>query len=151
IAVLSEVEKMNPDGSGRRLKEIGDTARTLVDSMSDIVWSIDPRLDNLGSVVLRARQFAADVLESKGIHLDFQIPPELETLKLRPEQRRHMLLILKEAMNNAASHAHCALVSLSLSSAGHQVKAEICDDGCGFKIGQSEKPALYGHGGHGLE
>jgi signal transduction histidine kinase len=142
---------MNPDGSGNRLREIADTARAVVDSMSDIVWSIDPRLDALGSVALRARQFAADVLESKGIQLNFQIPSELESLKLRPDQRRHLLLILKEALTNAASHAHCSSVSLCLDFVAHELRAEICDDGCGFKTGQPAKPAAGGHGGHGLE
>src|SRR5581483_8275915 len=64
MAILSEVVKQqngaNQEQSVRMLTDIADSARGLVDSMSDIVWSIDPRRDDLKHVITRARQFAAD-------------------------------------------------------------------------------------------
>ncbi|HUQ33652.1 MAG TPA: two-component regulator propeller domain-containing protein, partial [Pyrinomonadaceae bacterium] len=70
MAILSEVVKHQTGGNGNEssglLTEIADSARGLVDSMSDIVWSIDPRRDDLQSVVRRIRQFASDVLEAQG-------------------------------------------------------------------------------------
>jgi hypothetical protein len=32
--------------------------------MSDIVWSVDPRRDDLKNLALRVREFAADALEA---------------------------------------------------------------------------------------
>jgi signal transduction histidine kinase len=62
------------------------------------------------------RQFASDVLDAQGINWDFQTPPELEQIKLDPEQRRHLFLIFKEALNNIARHADCQYVWLSVVS-----------------------------------
>ena len=61
VAILSEVERQQNAGhngeSEERLAEIANSARELVDSMVDIVWSVDPR-DDLGNVVTRVRQLA---------------------------------------------------------------------------------------------
>jgi ligand-binding sensor domain-containing protein/signal transduction histidine kinase len=154
VAIMSEVLKRQSgargDGAARMLTEIAESARASVDSMSDIVWSIDPRRDNLNDVVLRVRQFASDVLEACGIKWEFQVSPEAEKVKLDAEHRRHLLLIFKEAINNIVRHAGCNFVRLSISVESNQVKAEIHDDGQGF-ADQPEEAQTDGRGGHGLK
>lgn len=151
MAILSEVVKRQVGDSSRQsqpmLTEIADSARNLVDSMSDIVWAIDPRRDSLSNVVSRVRQFASDILEAKKIKLDFQVPSEFDRIKLSAEQRRHVFLIFKEALNNVARHADCSSVLLRINIAHHQLIAEVRDDGEGFV----QDISTNGRGGHGLE
>jgi signal transduction histidine kinase len=155
MAILSEVVKQHSGVTHResieRLTDIADTARSLVDTMSDIVWSIDPRRDDVQSVVLRVRQFAADVLDSRGIKWNLHNTPELDCVKLSPEQRRHLFLIFKEALTNIARHADCANVSLDITVGGDQLRAEIRDDGGGLASHIDKEPSYGGRGGHGLE
>jgi ligand-binding sensor domain-containing protein/signal transduction histidine kinase len=165
VAILSEVVKHQAGQdnghntqSAALLTEIADSARGLVDSMSDIVWSIDPRRDDLQQVVARARQFAADVFEAQGVQWEFSVPPEvekaIEKIKLDPDERRHLYLIFKEAINNAAKYAGCQKFSLALAVRQQQLIAEISDDGCGF-VWQpaSVQPVLLSktRGGNGLQ
>lgn len=142
VAILSEVARQEI-GSGEvrteaRLSQIAESARELIDEMSDVVWSIDPRRDNLGNLVTRIRRFASDMLESRGIAFDLEAPPAVERVRLTPEQRRHIFLILKEAVNNAARHAGCASVSLSFRLSGRQLVARIHDNGAGFQRSDEE-------------
>ena len=69
ISILSEVarRKAGDSEAAAMLGEIAETARALVGSMSDAVWSIDPAQDDLRNVVARMRTFATDVLDGKGI------------------------------------------------------------------------------------
>jgi signal transduction histidine kinase/streptogramin lyase len=155
MAILSEVVKQQTAGTGDQasglLSEIADSARGLVDSMSDIVWSIDPRRADLQSVVRRIRQFASDVLESKGIDWDLRVPPEVESLKLDPEERQHLFLIFKEGINNVVRHAEgTKFVSLSINIEGRQLVGEIKDNGCGFTPNQPAEERAKGRGGNGL-
>jgi signal transduction histidine kinase len=156
MAILSEVVKQQTvGGNGQQaaplLTEIADSARGLVDSMGDIVWSIDPRRDDLQSVVRRIRQFASDVLEAKGIDWQLQVPPEVENLKLSPEQRQHLFLIFKEGINNVARHGEgTKSVSLSIKVEGRQLIGEITDDGCGFTPQEPSESHSKGLGGNGL-
>jgi signal transduction histidine kinase/ligand-binding sensor domain-containing protein len=155
MAILSEVVKQQTGGHGNQaaglLTEIADSARGLVDSMGDIVWSIDPRRDDLRSVVQRIRQFASDVLEAKGISWELRVPPEVESLKLGPEERRHLFLIFKEGINNVARHGDgTKSASLSIKAEGRQLIGEIQDDGCGFTPKDPDEARSQGRGGNGL-
>src|SRR5262249_7271664 len=124
MVVLSEVAKRRMDGSQNEsipiLTQIAESAREAVDSMSDIVWSIDPRLDDLSNVVFRVREFASDLLGGAGIEWQLGAQPEFDKVKLSPQQRRQLFLIFKEAINNAARHAFCNSVALSLSVVHNQ-------------------------------
>ncbi|PYQ11414.1 MAG: hypothetical protein DMH00_08255 [Acidobacteria bacterium] len=154
IALQSELLRrpaaLHPLDGERLLSEIGESARSLVDSMSDIVWSIDPRRDDLASVIARVRQFALDLMEPKGIALDLHNPPGAEKVRLSPEQRRHLYLVLKEAVNNIVKHAACRKVRISLGHEGDQLHAEVQDDGCGFQVSKTGAASPRGRGGHGL-
>lgn len=154
MAILSEVVKRQKGTNGEQstamLSEIADSARGLVDSMSDIVWSIDPRRDDLRNVVQRVRQFASDVLEAQSIEWDFRVPQELDRIRLGPEQRRHLYLIFKEAINNIARHADCRRVSLSITFDARSLVCEITDDGSGFVRKAPDEASSNGRGGHGL-
>jgi ligand-binding sensor domain-containing protein/signal transduction histidine kinase len=155
MAILSEVAKRqignaNPEPA-RHLTEIADSARTLIDAMSDIVWSIDPRHDDLGSVIVRVREFAADVLTSNGVKWSCLAAPDLDRIRLRPDARRHLLLLLKEGVTNIARHAEARTARLRVELEGGHLIAELSDDGRGFIVpDQAEEPAPRARGGHGL-
>ena len=145
ISILSDVAKRGDHasmGTERVLDEIGETARGLVDALGDSIWSIDPRRDDLQSVLARARHFAADVLEAKSIAMDFDLPPSLAGLQLDPEKRRELFLILKEAINNAAKHSGASRLAVAAQVEGSRLRVRIEDDGTGFSRERGE--------GHGL-
>jgi ligand-binding sensor domain-containing protein/signal transduction histidine kinase len=155
IAILSEVAKREMQGAPRDpsaiLTDIAESARGAVDSMSDIVWAIDPRRDDLGNVVFRVRQFASDLLVAEGIAWKFQAPEGFDRVKLNPEQRRHIFLIFKEGINNAVRHAKCTSVDLGLSLVENRIIVEIHDNGRGFVVPSPGEVGGNGTGGHGLE
>ena len=129
-AVKQQVGNARPEAF-EMASEVASMARGLARALSDVVWSIDPRRDDLQNVVTRVRQSAA-LLEAQGIAWSLQEPPEPQKVKLTPEQRHHLYLIFKEALNNIARHAHCASAKLTIAVEHRQLRAEIVDDGCGF-------------------
>jgi signal transduction histidine kinase/ligand-binding sensor domain-containing protein len=132
IAILSEVasRKAGP-AAMEELADIGSTARDLAAASSDMAWSLDPRRDDLASLLTRLRRLAEDVLSSAGVGWSFAAGA-MEGVPLGAEQRRHVFLILKEAINNAARHAGAHHVSLELAFAGRRLRATLTDDGRGF-------------------
>lgn len=136
IAILSEVasQKLGPNDAADELATIGTTARDLIAASSDMAWSLDARHDDLASLLARLRRLAEDVLTASGIRWSFSASPTVERLSLGAEQRRHVFLILKEAINNAARHAGATAVRLSVEVNSEGLRAEVSDNGCGFDI-----------------
>jgi ligand-binding sensor domain-containing protein/signal transduction histidine kinase len=135
IAILSDLasRRIAPDGEAAGpLGDIGRCARELVDVASDIVWSTDPKRDNLGSLMVRLREFAGDVLEARDIVWSLVAPSEPERIALDPDRRRHLYMVIKEAINNAARHAGAGQVTIVITHTDRALEARIHDDGRGF-------------------
>ena len=134
IAVLSEVVKrqVSDPRSDRMLADVADSARSAVESMSDIVWSIDPRRDDVVSLNRRLRECAAEILDPAAIQWTFDSDAQADKLRLGPAQRRHIYLVVKETLTNAVRHADCHHATISVGAVDHSIRIEIADDGVGF-------------------
>ena len=150
ISILSEVAARRAASdiasAERLLADVGDTARSLLETAADITWSVDPRHDQLGSLAARIRRFAADMLEGRDIDWTFETDGDGAATKLSPEQRRQVLLVFQEAVNNVIRHSGARHVALSLRVASHQLVAVIKDDGCGIVRGNGTANSGQGSG-----
>jgi ligand-binding sensor domain-containing protein/two-component sensor histidine kinase len=150
ISMLSEVARRQNGGAdsdtSHRLTQIAEDARGVIDSMSDIVWAIDPRRDDLASVFERVRSFASDCFGAAGVRWHLTAAPQLERHHLTPEQRRALYLIFKEAVSNIARHADCRNASCTITVEHQELIAVVEDDGRGLPLEQPEG----GRGGRGL-
>jgi signal transduction histidine kinase/ligand-binding sensor domain-containing protein len=136
ISFLSELgSRRLGDGSEQAaeiLADIGRSARELVEGTSDIVWAIDPRRDDLTSVLTRIRRFASDLLEAQGLAFSFETPAVVPAVPLAPERRRDLYLILKEAIHNVAKHAGARRAGVRCAVEAGVLVLEVWDDGVGL-------------------
>lgn len=150
IAVLSEVVRRQagpvlPDAVPM-LASIADNAREVVDDMSDAVWSIDPRLDNLQEVVVRGRALASALFDDASIAWRLDGPEQAPQIPLAAEQRRHLYLILKEALTNVVRHSRAQRVTVTIAVENRHLRVQVTDDGVGI---DDVQPARQ-RGGRGL-
>jgi len=149
IAILSEVAKRqsSPDAAPL-LTETANVARAMRESMSDIVWAIDPKKDRVSDLVRRMKQASFNTLQSDGLRVEFLAPDdaELEGIGLTPDRRRHVLLMFKEAITNVARHAQASRVRVAVEATPAELRLRIEDDGRGF---DPQQP-FDGNGMHSL-
>jgi ligand-binding sensor domain-containing protein/two-component sensor histidine kinase len=122
---------MMEDDSGP-LASIARIARESVGSMSDIVWAINPARDSLLDLTRRMRQHAEEVFVLNGIDLRFDADEAAAHKRLGADVRRDLLLIFKEAANNAARHSRCSRVEIDFRVLGTNLALTVCDNGVGF-------------------
>ncbi|MPZ19388.1 MAG: hypothetical protein GEV06_15950 [Luteitalea sp.] len=139
IALLSgvtaqQVAQASP-GVAQQLSSIADISQESVDSMSDIVWAVDPTKDRLHDLALRMRRFASDVFTARDIRLRFSAPAADDDLPLGTDVRREVFLIFKEAVNNIVRHAGATTAEIDLSVDAGTLALVIRDDGKGFCSG----------------
>lgn len=114
------------------LSKIKDSTMITMESMSDIVWAINPKNDKLGALVSRMKEFVVDICEAQGIELSFALPIELEKISLDLPKRKNLFLIFKEAVNNAVKYSQCNLLRINFERHGNKLRMTILDNGRGF-------------------
>jgi len=139
MSVISEALKARlrtgDDEVQRMLNDIAVSSRGLVKDMGDIVWSLDPRHDEIGELASRLRAFGSDLLESRGIEWTVEAPCEELGQAVPPDVRRQLYLVLKEAIHNIAKHAAARKASLVLLVRDGRLRGELIDDGRGMPAG----------------
>lgn len=147
IAGLSEMlnsQVRNTNGQiAERLSVIATVSRRSVDAMSDIVWAVNPKRDNVLDLAQRMRRFASDTLSARNIEFHFKTPGAENNVAMNAEVRRQSFLIFKEAINNVARHSGCKSAEAMLKVERGIIILELRDDGRGFDDTNGDE-------GHGL-
>ena len=148
IAGLSEMlnsQVRNTNGQiAERLSVIASVSRRSVDAMSDIVWAVNPKRDNVVDLSHRMRRFASDTLGARNIEFHLDAPNVDRNTRVNAEIRREVFLIFKEGINNIARHSGCGRARSELRIERGTLVLKLSDDGRGFQTGT-------GSPGHGLE
>jgi len=135
IAIISELAIKNHGKAGGvtpQLQNISQLAGEVVDSVSAIVWAINPHNDKLDNLVGYMREYASDFFESTPIECRFDFPDELPRSPLSAEVRRTIFLVMKEALNNVVKHSSATVVQIGLRFPSRQIELRIEDNGKGF-------------------
>jgi signal transduction histidine kinase len=117
--------------------------------MSDAVWFIDPHVDTLQQVVIRARAMASELFDGQPVRWTVEATDGAAHVTLASESRRHVYLILKEALTNVVRHAQASNVDVLVTASRGRLRIEITDDGIGLD-GKARNHSTAS-GGHGLE
>ncbi len=120
------------------LNNISTISRSLIESMSDIVWLVNPKKDTLKDLFNRLQMSYHEVLKYTDIDLLVENLDELETIKLPMNFRQHLYLIFKEAINNAIKYSGGDLLNLKIQTAGNNLTVIFSDNGIGFKQNEKE-------------
>jgi ligand-binding sensor domain-containing protein/signal transduction histidine kinase len=148
ITILSEVSTKqiakNANGQAKRnLEKISQLSRSLVKSMSDIVWLVSPKRDTLHDLILKLRDSYEELLAQSGMIFKIKNHKVLNDVHLPMEYRQHLYLIFKEGINNCLMHSNCTRITLEAAVIEKELRMTLKDDGHGFNCGQS-------NGGNGL-
>ncbi len=147
IALLTEVgqkHRHDPAEVAADLGRISVTAREAVRAMDAIVWAVNPRNDSLDHFANYISQFAEEFFRPTLIRCRLDIPADLPEHPITTEARHHLLLAVKEALNNVVRHSGASEVWLRLSMEQGELKITVADNGHGV-IGSAAQS--QGHDG----
>lgn len=143
-SLLAQKQLVKDETISRILDRIYQDSQNVSETMREIVWSINPKIDTLGQALPRMIQYASELLEAKDIELQAVIAAGIEHVKLSMQERRDLYLIFKEAVNNLAKHSKATQVKINFHLRGNGLAMLISDNGTGF-------PAEMRENGNGLK
>jgi signal transduction histidine kinase/ligand-binding sensor domain-containing protein len=127
------------------MSTINNSTTQMMESMDDIVWSINPVNDSLVKVLARMKEVAGSVLEPNNIDYQFHTDNAVKDLNFSMEWRRDIFLLFKEALNNIVKYSKARNVSVTLKKSGKSFQLIVEDDGIGFDI-NARVSAIRGNG-----
>ncbi|MCW9065478.1 MAG: triple tyrosine motif-containing protein, partial [Ignavibacteriaceae bacterium] len=151
ISILSEVAERSEGHSStvvkNDLQKISETARLLVDSMSDIVWVVNPQRDSLHDLIVKLKDSYNEFFSSIGISFQVNNIEKSDDIKLPMEYKQNLLLMFKEAINNAIKHSGCKKIILEAFYKNDMIEIILKDDGAGFNLNKVK----FGNGIRNME
>ncbi|WP_276133633.1 ligand-binding sensor domain-containing protein [Polluticoccus soli] len=150
INVLTNVlrEKIpNPTSDTKRiLEQIQENTGQLYSGTRDILWSLKPTNDNLYEILHRVRDFGVELFQDTDIDFIFIGTDERwKRYKLPLDMSRNLIMIFKEALNNALKYSDAKQVKLEAFLKDDNVlQMVLTDNGKGFDIHNFKK-------GHGID
>jgi two-component system, sensor histidine kinase LadS len=114
------------------IDKIISQSRDVISKFGEIIWAVNPKHDNLESLLVYMRNYIVDFLEDSGFSCRIDFPEEMQNIKLSPELKRNLFLILKETLNNSVKYSKGDCISVSFASRNNKYQITISDNGQGF-------------------
>ena len=150
IGLLSQVAARQlddqPDQTRATLRTIGQTARRVVATMREIVWSLNSAQTSLESFSYRLCETAEALFEHQPTELHLRLEVDDGAWVLPAEGRRDLLLMVKEMLHNVIRHADADHAFVTMWVQDNTLCLTVRDDGRGFRPGSEPRPA-----GNGLQ
>ena len=147
IAILSELAQKEmgdkSETAGAHIRKIADRSREVVDSMSEIIWTINPKNDHLNDLLAYLHQYAMLFLKSTAIRCRFESPETTPDFTLSAEVRRHIFLVVKEALHNVVKHSYATETIVRCGFGEELMEVSVEDNGRGFAL---EQISRFGNG-----
>ena len=134
VSSLAIVESTDNPQLHKWVSQISELSGKVSDGIREIVWSINPAHDKLGAIIELMRKIAADVLGPSEILFRLEQRIKNPDQILTPRQRKDLLMIYKEALNNARKYSETRQVDITVQQEGGLLNLEITDYGKGFDL-----------------
>lgn len=145
-SVAERLLEDRPQQAKEMLRKISKESAVVLENIGDIVWSI--KAESEQSLEERIKNFASDVLGAANIQYKISIEEGVEGMIRNIEARKNILLLIKEAVNNAMKYSRASHVAVSMKKLAGQLCVQVVDDGVGF---QKESLARKGGGLSNME
>lgn len=111
--------------------------------LRDMIWILDDSRDTVYELLERIKRFAVPVTVANGVHLQCHNDDKSRNYILSKNEKRNLLLIAKETINNSLKYAQCKNIMIEIELKKGILGMSISDDGKGFVTGsQSEGNGL---------
>ena len=134
IRILSETQnRLNGQQQpNENLVKISTHSKELLQKMTEIVWALNIKNDRLDQMLSYIRLQTVQALDAGGILFKIVMPEMMPALMVNGINRRHLLLLVKEAVNNIIKHAEADFVEIRFSLTSNELAIIIHDNGKGI-------------------
>jgi len=132
--VAAEVLESNPGKAKEMLQKISEQSVQLMENIGDIVWSMKSSKEETVNLSTKIKNFASDVLSAAEINYQINVDESDDVSVKSITARRNILMIIKEAINNAVKYSGASNITINIKKADATFIINITDNGKGFDV-----------------
>ncbi|MCO5231519.1 MAG: tetratricopeptide repeat protein [Chitinophagales bacterium] len=121
------------------LLHVSNLTNKIANNIREIVWSINPSNDTIEILVDHLRKIATEIIGTSEIQLIFDINIEKKDVKILPNKRRNIIMVFKEAINNARKYSNTDIINIQFNQKGSQLHLVVKDFGKGFDLNKIDR------------
>ncbi|MCC6289407.1 MAG: hypothetical protein IT249_16125 [Chitinophagaceae bacterium] len=129
IRILCQTLNCN---SNSNLEKISSHSQELIQKMREIVWALNNENDTLDQLISYIRRQSSTMLENADISYEYDVPEVIPEIKVTGGNRRHIQLLVKEAIHNIIKHAQAEKVLFTITI-NKALTIIIYDNGIGIR------------------
>lgn len=114
------------------LGKIEVQSRNLAGQIDDLIWSMKPSNQQSMTISSRIVSYAYDIMGATDIQYQIRISKETDTQVRDMTVRKNIVLITKEAINNAVKHSGANHISIDLDICDNKLTLRVADNGKGY-------------------
>lgn len=141
LTMMAEKKAGDNENMQSILKQIRQNTQSLYYGTKDIIWALQKESNYLKEALLRIQQNSIALLNETGIHLQIEEEPPIVNDVLMPmDYGRNLILIFKEAVNNAMKYSGATRLTLRFyEDIDSGIVLELEDNGHGFDVDEQNK------------
>jgi hypothetical protein len=112
----------------KRLSKIASLSRNAINTMSDVLWSIDSRNDFVGNLTDRMREHAEMMFALSDVDLEFEFTDTRVSKTMDSQIRQHVYLIFKESIHNIIKHSEADKVKVTYKQIGQKIELIVANN-----------------------
>ena len=148
--IYADALKRNLGNENHDQKELANNITTLLseasEAVTDLVWAVSPSHDSLNDLMARLRFYISNACQSKNISCQININLGERVIFLNDDTRKNILLIFKEALNNAFKHSKATEIAFAAEHLGNEIEIKLIDNGTGFDFDIKNEKIIMGNG-----
>lgn len=119
------------------LQTIQQSAAEMVGKLKDIVWANNLKDGDTDAFFETLKDYVLMITKPAGIVPEFNFSATAETNRLSKEEKYHIYMICKEAVNNMVKHSGADSLAVSFEKKDTGLDITIADNGYGLKPGKN--------------
>lgn len=132
--VAAELMESDPVKAKEMLQKISEQSVQLMENIGDIVWSMKSSKEETVNLSTKIKNFASDVLSAAEINYQINVDESDDVSVKSITARRNILMIIKEAINNAVKYSGASNIIINIKKADNAFIINIIDNGKGFDV-----------------
>jgi hypothetical protein len=135
VKVFSHLAKKDP-AQDEYFLNIDESLTQASTGLRDMIWVLDNSEDTVYELMERIKKFALPVTAASGIQFNCTVLLPEKDIRISKTEKRNLLLMAKEAINNSIKYSDCTVISVECSNEKGGMTLRITDDGRGFDTQQ---------------